>query len=146
MLFDWFNRFAAQFRPAPKAPHLETGQWGEAVAARYLRKTLGYRVLARNVQAPQGEIDIVALDRHTLVFVEVRTRHAEGLLTPEQTVDRDKRRHIRHSAQWFIRTRKLHILEHRFDFLALEYRSREDFDVRYHRSAFPPLPARTLTR
>ena len=49
------------------------GQRGENVAARYLRN-LGYKIIVRNFRCELGEIDIVAKDGKTLVFVEVKTR------------------------------------------------------------------------
>lgn len=56
-----------------------TGKLGEERAARYLRESLGYSILCRNYRTPDGEIDIIALDHDTLVFVEVRTTREPGL-------------------------------------------------------------------
>lgn len=53
------------------------GREGEAEAARYL-EARGYRIVARNVRAARVEIDLVAIDAHRLVFVEVKTRRAGG--------------------------------------------------------------------
>lgn len=65
-----------------------TGKLGEDRAARYLTESLGYRVLCRNYRTPDGEIDIIALDRDVLVFVEVRTTQDPGLghtsITPKK--------------------------------------------------------------
>ncbi|RMH44793.1 MAG: YraN family protein [Deltaproteobacteria bacterium] len=52
---------------------LDAGRAAERVAVRYLRRK-GLRIVARNVRLPSGEIDIVARDGDTLVFVEVRCR------------------------------------------------------------------------
>lgn len=49
------------------------GRRGERIAARLL-KSKGYRIIDRNVEMSRGEIDIIALDGRTLVFVEVKTR------------------------------------------------------------------------
>ena len=49
------------------------GAWGEECAAAYLRRR-GYRILARNYSCRFGEIDIIAADRHYVVFVEVKLR------------------------------------------------------------------------
>ena len=49
------------------------GAFGEREAARLLRKK-GYKILERNFEASQGEIDIIAKDNKELVFVEVKTR------------------------------------------------------------------------
>ena len=53
---------------------LRTGRRGEALAARFLRQR-GYEILDTNWHCAQGELDIVARQAATLVFVEVRTRH-----------------------------------------------------------------------
>ena len=49
------------------------GAWGEDYAAAYLRRH-GYRILTRNYSCRFGEIDIIASDRHYVVFVEVKLR------------------------------------------------------------------------
>ena len=49
------------------------GAWGEDYAEAYLRRH-GYRILARNYSCRFGEIDIIASDRHYVVFVEVKLR------------------------------------------------------------------------
>ena len=54
-------------------PRKTLGQRGEAAAARYLRRR-GYKVLARGDRLGPGELDLVMLDRRTIVFVEVKTR------------------------------------------------------------------------
>lgn len=70
------------------------GKKGERRAARYLRR-LGYRVLARNVHCGKNELDLVVKNKQYLVFVEVKTRTAEGLEAflsrPSEAVDREKR-------------------------------------------------------
>ena len=53
------------------------GREGEARAARYL-EARGYQIVARNVRAERVEIDLVAIDGRRLVFVEVKTRRADG--------------------------------------------------------------------
>ena len=51
----------------------ELGKNGEEIATEFLRKK-GYKILERNFEASQGEIDIIAKDDKELVFVEVKTR------------------------------------------------------------------------
>jgi putative endonuclease len=53
----------------------QVGQWGEQHAAAYLRDQ-GYSIIAQNWHCPHGELDIIAQQGDTLVFVEVRTRHS----------------------------------------------------------------------
>lgn len=53
------------------------GRLGEDMAGAHLER-LGFQVLARNVRTRAGEIDLIACDRHTLVFVEVKTRRGSS--------------------------------------------------------------------
>lgn len=62
--------------------NLETGEWGEKQAERMLKRK-GYRILGRRVRVgTRDEIDLVARDGATLVFVEVKTRKSEDLAGP----------------------------------------------------------------
>jgi putative endonuclease len=61
------------------------GARGELIAAEHLRQR-GYRLLATNWRTAAGEIDIIAQDGDTLVFVEVRTRRGIGFGSPEESV------------------------------------------------------------
>ena len=67
------------------SPRKETGQRGEALARDYLLRR-GYTILAQNWRCSAGEIDLVAQQGNTLVFVEVRTRHGDRLGSPEESV------------------------------------------------------------
>lgn len=92
----WRHFFKRLFR----RKRLGLGERGERIAARYLRGA-GYRVVATNVRIPLGhapsgravigEIDLVAYDGDTLVFVEVKTRRREGLHATELAVGAHKR-------------------------------------------------------
>ena len=64
---------------------LRTGRLAEARAAEHLG-SLGYRILKRNARTRYGELDLVALDRRTLVFVEVKAVRAGGRVGPERPV------------------------------------------------------------
>jgi putative endonuclease len=61
------------------------GAFGERLAALHL-EAKGYRILSRNFRCREGEIDIVAQDGDTLVFVEVRTRRGDALGGPAESV------------------------------------------------------------
>ena len=60
-------------------------QLGEAAAARYLQHA-GHSIVVRNYRCPYGEIDIVARDGPSLVFVEVRARSSDRFGTPEESI------------------------------------------------------------
>ena len=78
-----------------------TGWLGESRAARYLKKQ-GMRVEARRFRGGRGEIDLVARDGSTLVFVEVKTREKGRLGDGAKAVDADKRRRLRSAAQAYL--------------------------------------------
>lgn len=87
-LADSARHRARQCRwPADQA----TGRRGEDLAHRYLERQ-GLRVVARNYwpRSGHGEIDLVAWDRETLVFVEVKTRRSDDFGDPDRNVDREK--------------------------------------------------------
>ncbi len=62
-----------------------TGNLGETLAADYLQQH-GYRIITRNWRCAVGEIDVIARDGDTLVFVEVRTRHGTRHGSPEESI------------------------------------------------------------
>lgn len=90
------------------------GAEGEGAAVCFLRRR-GYAILERNYRCALGEVDVVALDGRTLVFVEVKTRTQDGCGTPFEAVDRRKQRQIVRTAQHFICRHDLHDRDVRFD-------------------------------
>lgn len=79
----------------------QTGRYGETLAAQHLQ-TKNYRLIARNWRCPVGEIDLIARDGDTLVFVEVRTRHGERLGTPEESITPRKQARLIELAQTYL--------------------------------------------
>ena len=67
----------------------EIGKKGETVAVRYLKKQ-GYRIVEQNYRSKVGEIDIIARDKQSLVFVEVKTRTNEKFGLPETSITQEK--------------------------------------------------------
>lgn len=112
------------------------GKRAEDLAARYVRRQLRMRILARNVRCPGGELDIVALTGETLVFIEVRALSDTTLQQPEATVGVDKREFLRRSARWFLRTRRLRRFEPRGDLVAIVWPTGGEPEIRYHRGAW----------
>jgi putative endonuclease len=85
---------------------LKLGRGGEDAAVAYL-EGLRFRVLARGFRLFRGEIDIVALDGDTVVFVEVKTRAGLGFGPPEESVTAAKQRQIRRIAEGFLSKRRI---------------------------------------
>jgi putative endonuclease len=65
------------------------GKFGEDKACEYVRK-LGYKIIERNFKARYSELDIIALDGDTLVFVEVKTRIGDEHGLPQEAITRHK--------------------------------------------------------
>lgn len=86
--------------------HLQTGIWGEEVAAAYLREK-GYVILERDWHSGHRDIDIIALKSEIVVFVEVKTRHNTDFGTPEQAVDWKKRRNLRYAINHYVKYRRI---------------------------------------
>jgi putative endonuclease len=79
----------------------ELGARAEDVAAAHLER-IGYRIVARNVTARGGELDVVAVDGGTLCFVEVRARKDARFGLAEETVGPTKRRRVQKAAAQFL--------------------------------------------
>jgi putative endonuclease len=97
------------------------GRVGERIAARRLWLS-GYRIVARNFRAAGAEIDIVAVHRDALVFVEVKRRLTDRAGTPEEAVDEDKRKKIRRAARVYMNRHRAHTRAVRFDVVAISGR------------------------
>ena len=78
-----------------------TGQAAEEAACRFLRER-GYEIVARNWRTRRGEIDIIARDGATLVFVEVKSRSKSGFGGPEAAVHAAKQRRLVAAARDFL--------------------------------------------
>jgi len=74
-----------------------TGILGEKFARDFLKKR-GYRILETNYRCPQGEIDIVARHKDSLVFIEVRTKTSLEFGSPEESITSTKRNRMRATA------------------------------------------------
>ena len=97
---------------------LALGRWGEAAASRFLQRC-GYRIVARNLRTPVGEIDIIARDRRLLLFVEVKTRRSAAFGAPAEAVGPTKQRQILRAAQWYLADHPPGRLQPRFDVIAV---------------------------
>ena len=110
------------------------GREGEALAVAYLKKK-GYRIIERNYSCRLGEIDIVAMDRKTICFVEVKTRSSDGYDRPEVSVHKDKQRKVSRVALWFLKDKRLGDTRARFDVLAITRRG-DSNQVHHIKNAF----------
>ncbi len=111
------------------AEHIKAGRRAEAAARDFLRRQ-GYRIIAERYRWRGGEIDLVAREGNTLVFIEVKSRssHSHGL--PEEAVTLQKQRKLILTAKRYL-SEYPSDLEMRFDVVALS-----DGRLRLYRDAF----------
>jgi putative endonuclease len=81
------------------------GRAGELKAAEFLKKA-GYKIIKKNYRTPFGEIDIIALDGETLVFVEVKTRSSDDYGAPSEAVNQKKQEKYVRTALSFLQKEK----------------------------------------
>ena len=106
------------------ASAVSAGQSGELAAATYLEKELGFRILSRNFRSRVGELDIVALDREELVFVEVKSFQRNSFLKAELAVTPAKAKRLWKTAEYYLlRFPNLRNQVMRFDLILLEDQS-----------------------
>jgi len=123
----WFERLF---------PKKTLGQRGEAAAARYLKRR-GYEILARGDRFGPGELDLVMLDRDTIVFVEVKTRQSHDAGLPAEAVDEAKQRKLTKLAVTFLKRHGLLERPARFDVVAVTWPAGKWFPAIEHiRNAF----------
>ena len=82
------------------------GQRGERAAARYLRSR-GYKIVAAGDRTMLGELDLVAVDGRTVVFVEVKTRESHEAGHPVEAVDADKQARLTRLALAYLKRHDL---------------------------------------
>jgi len=97
-----------------KKNKIQLGREGEKIAASYLSKK-GYRILEMNYRCRFGEIDIVARQQNTYVFVEVKTRKSLYFGRPAEAIDCCKKQHMLKVAQHYIQYHRLTGYDFRFD-------------------------------
>lgn len=98
-------------------PH-DLGHQGEITAVSYLVEK-GYRVLRRNYRYRRNEIDIIALDKRTLCFIEVKTRSSDAKGHPLEAVTPDKQKEIIRAASAYLAALPPPEPDCRFDVIAI---------------------------
>jgi putative endonuclease len=97
---------------------LAVGRIGEAIALKFLRRKK-YKIVETGFRLFRGEIDIIARDQKTLVFIEVKMRTSGAYGRPEEAVTPGKQRQIRKVAQGYLFKRRLGDVACRFDVIAI---------------------------
>ena len=118
------------------AAHNDLGALGEQFALEYLLEK-NYQILETKWVCGHKEVDIIAKDGDTIVFVEVKTRHDKCLVDPEITVDIYKQRHLIWAANNYV-NRYQYDLEVRFDIIAIVVNSNNEKKIEHIIDAFYP--------
>lgn len=95
-----------------------------------------YKIVAENFRLFRGEIDIIAYDKRTLVFIEVKTRMSTDFGLPEESVTLSKQKQIKKIAQGFLTKNDLHETECRFDVISLTLDKGKGYSIRHIKNAF----------
>ncbi len=99
------------------AEHNDLGKWGENAAAEYLQRK-GLTILERDWHSGHRDIDIIAQDGDTIVFVEVKTRRNRLFTNPEQAVDYRKIRNLSLAMNHYVKFKHLNN-DLRFDIITV---------------------------
>ena len=113
------------------------GRAGEDLVTRHFIEA-GFEILARNWRGGGGEIDIVAAQDDTVVFVEVRTRSSHYMASPTLTVDAGKQRRVGRSAEAWLAQSSTDYEHIRFDVVGIVLDGRKVTDFDHVEDAFVP--------
>lgn len=115
------------------------GEQGEDAAARYLRRK-GMTIVRRSTRDRLGEIDLIAVHRRTVVFVEVKTRRSDRDGDPARAVDQRKQQRLIRAATYFISKHDLHDQRTRFDVVSIVWPSEQvKPQIKHYPNAFQPI-------
>jgi len=134
-MFGWFTRLLGTARGARK----QLGNRGELEAARFLEQ-LGYKILHRQLRGRFGELDLVARDNDTIVFVEVKTRASTAAGHPTESITTAKQAKITRSALAFLKRHRWLNQRARFDVVSIIWPKRDEPpQIQHYISAFEPV-------
>lgn len=115
---ELLERGKTRDRLAEEGPaHLQTGVWGEELAAAYLREK-GYIILERDWHSGHRDIDIIAQKDDTIVFVEVKTRSSRDYLDPITAVNCQKQNNLLHAINHYLHYKRISSA-YRFDVITI---------------------------
>lgn len=115
--------------------NLTLGARGEEIAVAFL-KGQRFTIVERNFRCKAGEVDIIARDGKTFVFVEVKARRTEAYGPPQLALTPFKQRQISKAALTWLAKKKLQDASARFDVVAIVLRAHEVPQIEHIRNAF----------
>ncbi len=98
--------------------NLELGKCGENLALDFLQRR-GYRIIKTNYKSKLGEVDVIARQKDTICFIEVKTRASQTAGLPVESITRQKRHQITKAALCFLKENKLWDRPARFDVVSV---------------------------
>ena len=113
---------------------MRPGEPGEEAACAFLRRQ-GFEVLERNFRCRSGEVDVIARDGDTVVFVEVKERHGDSHGEGHESVTPGKRRRVVRAARLYAASRGLSESPLRFDVVSIDH-GPKGAKIRHDRGAF----------
>jgi putative endonuclease len=118
--------------------HLRAGQLGEDMAHRFAESRLGWQVIARNYESSiqQAELDLIAIERGTLIVAEIKTRRGDEQSHPLRAIDPEKQFHIGLAARNWVRKATSIGMSVRFD--AITVILADPVRIEHHRDVFQP--------
>ena len=114
------------------------GDRGERAAAKFLKRQ-GFRILARQSRSRIGELDLIALDGESVVFVEVKTRSSHVAGHPTEAITFAKRKQLTRAALVWLKRRGLLDSRARFDVVAITWCTDGPPLIEHYRNAFEPV-------
>jgi len=111
------------------------GQKGEELATLFLQQK-DYRIIIRNYRCKIGEIDIIASDEKTLVFIEVKTRSSHSFGSPTMAVTTKKQRQISRTAENYLAQNHLFDTSARFDVIGITLPADGKTEIDHIKNAF----------
>ncbi|WP_214227019.1 YraN family protein [Pedobacter sp. B4-66] len=118
------------------ASHNDLGKRGEDIAREYL-ENLGYQILKMNWRHGRAEVDVIANQGGTIIFVEVKTRSSTDYGEPEDFVNIKKERQLEYASSAYIEMNN-HEGEIRFDVIAIVFENKHLYKINHIEDAFWP--------
>jgi|SRR6476659_4029883 len=117
------------------ATHNDHGKKGEVIAKAFL-ESKGYEILDENWTSGKAEVDLIAYQNKTIIFIEVKARSGNYFGEPEEFVDDKKQRLLTDAADEYI-----YIMEHkgeiRFDIISILFKKDfEGYEIKHIEDAF----------
>ncbi|WP_449439991.1 YraN family protein [Pedobacter steynii] len=118
------------------ASHNDLGKRGEDIAKEYL-ENLGYHILKMNWRYGRAEVDVIANQDGTIIFVEVKTRSSTDYGEPEDFVSSKKEKQLEYASSAYIEMNN-HEGEIRFDIIAIVFENKHLYKINHIEDAFWP--------